>query len=66
MLAKHPVNGKLYNVFSDELAMWMTRPVVVIDTYEHAFYIAYQNHKAEYVETFMKHVDWQEAGRRFL
>lgn len=68
MLVKHPVNGKLYNVVSDEHAMgvlWMAVPIIVIDTYEHAFYIDYQNRKAEYVEKFMAHIDWQEAGRRF-
>lgn len=68
MLVKHPVNGKLYNVVSDEHAMgvlWMAVPIVVIDTYEHAFYIDYQNKKAEYVEKFMSHIDWNEANARF-
>lgn len=69
MLVKHPVNGKLYNVVSDEHAMgvlWMAQPIVVIDTYEHAFYIDYENRKAEYVEKFMTHIDWAEANRRFI
>ncbi|MEX0725508.1 MAG: Fe-Mn family superoxide dismutase [Planctomycetaceae bacterium] len=68
MLVRHPVNGKLYNVVSDEHAMgllWMAVPLIVIDTYEHAFYIDYQNRKAEYVEKFMEHIDWQEANARF-
>lgn len=68
LLVKHPVNGKLYNVVSDEHAMgvlWMAKPIIVIDTYEHAFYIDYQNRKAEYVEKFMAHIDWNEAGRRY-
>jgi Fe-Mn family superoxide dismutase len=68
MLVKHPVNGKLYNVVSDEHAMgvlWMAKPLVVIDTYEHAFYIDYQNRKAEYIEKFIEHIDWHEAGLRF-
>lgn len=68
MLVKHPVNGKLYNVVSDEHAMgvlWMAKPLVVIDTYEHAFYVDYQNRKAEYVEKFMNHIDWNEAENRF-
>jgi Fe-Mn family superoxide dismutase len=68
MLLKHPVNGKLYNVVSDEHAMgvlWMAIPLIVIDTYEHAFYIDYQNRKAEYVDKFVDHIDWQEANRRF-
>ena len=68
MLVKHPVNGKLYNVISDEHAMgvlWMAKPIIVIDTYEHAFYIDYQNRKAEYVEKFMSHIDWTAADTRF-
>jgi Fe-Mn family superoxide dismutase len=68
MLVKHPVNAKLYNVVSDEHAMgvlWMAVPLVVIDTYEHAFYVDYQNRKAEYVEKFIDHIDWNEANARF-
>lgn len=68
MLVKHPVNGRLYNVVSDEHAMgvlWMAVPIVVIDTYEHAFYIDYQNRKAEYVEKFVDHIDWNEANLRY-
>jgi superoxide dismutase, Fe-Mn family len=67
MLVKHPVNGKLYNVVSDEHAMgvlWMAEPLVVIDTYEHAFYIDYQNRKADYIEKFMSHIDWSVAAQR--
>lgn len=68
MLVRHPVNGKLYNVVSDEHAiglLWMAVPLVVIDTYEHAFYIDYQNRKAEYVEKFMAHIDWHDVANRF-
>jgi Fe-Mn family superoxide dismutase len=68
MLVRHPANGRLYNVLSDEHAvgpLWLAVPLVVIDTYEHAFYIDYQNKKAEYVEKFMRHVDWAEADRRY-
>ena len=68
MLVKHPVNGRLYNVVSDEHAMgvlWMAVPLVVIDVYEHAFYIDYQNRKAEYVDKFLGHIDWNEADARY-
>lgn len=68
MLVVHPINGKLYNVLSDEHAqgpLWFSVPLVVIDTYEHAFYIDYQNKKADYVEKFLKFVDWNEADRRY-
>lgn len=67
MLVRHPVTRKLYNVISDEHAMgvlWMARPLVVLDTYEHAYYIDYQNQKPRYIEKFMDHIDWDEAARR--
>jgi Fe-Mn family superoxide dismutase len=68
MLVKHPVNGRLYNVVSDEHAtgvLWMATPLVVIDTYEHAFYIDYHNRKAAYVEKFLDHIDWNETNVRY-
>ena len=68
MLVVHPVNGRLYNVVSDEHAqgpLWLAVPLVVIDTYEHAFYIDYQSKKADYVEKFLKFIDWAEADRRY-
>jgi len=68
MLTFHPVNGQLYNVVSDEHAMgplWMGVPLVVIDVYEHAFYIDYHNRKAEYIEKFMDHIDWKGINSRF-
>lgn len=68
MLVHHPVNGRLYNVVSDEHAMgplWLAMPLVVIDVYEHAFYIDYQNRKAEYIEKFINFIDWTEANHRY-
>jgi Fe-Mn family superoxide dismutase len=68
MLVIHPVNRRLYNVVSDEHAqgpLWLAAPLVVIDTYEHAFYIDYQDKKAEYVEKFLQFIDWSEASRRY-
>jgi len=68
MLVVHPVNGKLYNVVSDEHAqgpLWLAAPLVVIDVYEHAFYIDYQNRKGDYVDRFLDFVDWEEADRRY-
>lgn len=68
MLVRHPVNGRLYNVVSDEHAqgvLWMASPLVVIDVYEHAFYVDYKNRKADYVEKFLQHIDWSAAEGRF-
>jgi Fe-Mn family superoxide dismutase len=68
VLVVHPVNGRLYNVVSDEHAhgpLWLSAPLIVLDTYEHAFYVDYQNRKAEYVEKFLRFLDWAEAEKRY-
>ena len=68
MLVVHPVNGRLYNVVSDEHAhgpLWLAMPLVVIDVYEHAYYIDYQNRKAEYIDKFPAYIDWSEVNQRF-
>jgi Fe-Mn family superoxide dismutase len=68
MLVRHPVNGRLYNLVSDEHAhgiLWMAAPLVVIDVYEHAFYVDYKNRKGDYVAKFQEHIDWQAANSRF-
>ena len=67
VLAHHPVNGKLYNIASDphdEGPLWFGVPLVVMDMYEHAYYIDYQNKKAEYVKGFTEHIAWAEIEGR--
>ena len=42
-----------------------TMPLIVIDMWEHAYYLQHQNRKNEWVESFWKLVDWKEAAKRF-
>jgi len=68
MLARDAVNGKLYNVVSDQHengVIWLGQPLVVCDVYEHAFYVDYQNRKADYVGKFVQFLDWDEINRRW-
>jgi len=39
-------------------------PLVVLDCYEHAFYVDYKNRKGDYVSAYPKFVDWAEIDRR--
>lgn len=40
-------------------------PLLVIDGWEHAFYLDHQNDKAAYVEAVCGLLDWERASRRF-
>lgn len=38
--------------------------LLVLDVWEHAYYIDYRNDRAKFVEAFWNIVNWQEAGKR--
>ena len=42
-----------------------TAPMLVIDIWEHAYYLQYLNDKAAWVEAFWNIVDWESVGKRF-
>ena len=43
----------------------MTIPLLVLDMWEHAYYLQFENVKADWVDSFWEVVNWPDVAGRF-
>jgi len=61
-------DGKLRNYIADAhnlYGIWGTAPVLVLDMYEHAYFIDFGSDKKSYIETFFQNLNWETINKKF-
>lgn len=47
------------------LTLWGCKPILIIDMWEHSYYLQYKTKRLEYIEAVWNIVNWNEANKRF-
>jgi superoxide dismutase, Fe-Mn family len=48
----------------EKLTQWGVIPILVIDVWEHSYYLKYRNRRAEFVDNLFPIINWNNAAER--
>jgi len=68
ILAYQPEADKLVILQAEKhqnLSQWTAVPLLVIDVWEHAYYLKYQNKRGAYIDAFFNVINWGAVSERF-
>jgi Fe-Mn family superoxide dismutase len=65
----NPSTGLLFNYLGDSqntYPVWGVKPILALDTYEHAYYADFYTSRAAYVDEFLNFADWEAVNSNLL
>ena len=68
VLAWNSHEGRL-NIYTADVhnqgGVWGAIPILVLDVYEHAYFIDYGSDRKSYIEDYLKNLNWDEADKKY-
>jgi Fe-Mn family superoxide dismutase len=68
-LVLNPINRKLEIIQTHDQESPVTLgkiPLLVVDVWEHAYYLKYQNRRADYLDAFVNTINWDKVNENYL